>query len=75
MCARMASRYGNANPWVVLTGVTVCLGVSAIPLYFKKVRERELQLAEARCVAALCSEQLRSRRVSQCLAPVPLYQV
>lgn len=41
-----------ANRWFVLVGVTAGLGVSALPLYYKQVRDKEQQLAEARCAAA-----------------------
>jgi hypothetical protein len=40
--------YGTANRWMVLAGVTAGLVVAGLPLYFKEVRQREMDLAEAR---------------------------
>lgn len=53
----------QANRWYVLLGVAAGLGISALPLYFKQVRDKEQQLAEARCATHLAlSARLAGQR-------------
>jgi hypothetical protein len=51
--SRFDGIYGTANQWWVLAGVVFGCGVSALPLVFEHVREKEAKIAQARCAPAI----------------------